>query len=286
MRIAPLPGLGGPVHTVRVRSTRARRPVRANPVSDTARYHHYSARPATQFSSFKTITLAQAIRSYPGDAGDVVKRIRARKHGGGTPSGSRPALGRTWREGVKVRVGKFKASVKRGRPKGKRGDPLAWGIQSILVPKPAKARKAAKARKPAKATKARRKNPGRLMVMNPLPPHIEKFRNGLSPAERPQFDQALRRYIKFHGGAYPTKITKVGQQPGKHRQFLVGMGRAVDVGYSANKGYKGSNKRGTPWRHEFRANAQMATTPNGKQILVLNKPGARSGFKVTDWVRG
>jgi hypothetical protein len=30
----------------------------------------------------------------------------------------------------------------------------------------------------------------------------------------------------------------------------------------------------------------MATTADGKQILVLNKTGARRRFKVTDWVRG
>ncbi|HUW30795.1 MAG TPA: hypothetical protein VM223_04225, partial [Planctomycetota bacterium] len=134
----------------------------------------------------------------------------------------------------------------------------------------------------------RRSNPGpRLMVMNPLPKHIDTFRKKLTPAERKEFDAALRRYIKFHGGAYPAKISKVGKAPGTGKRFLVGMGRAMDVGYAADKRFPGSNKTGTPWRHEFKTkNALMATTANGKQILVLNKPGARSGFKVTDWVRG
>ncbi len=125
------------------------------------------------------------------------------------------------------------------------------------------------------------------MVMNPMPKHIETFRKKLTPAERTEFDTALRRYIKFHGGAFPAKISKVGSAPGKGKRFLVGMGRAVDVGYKADKRFPQSNKKGTAWRHEFKTkNAIMATTANGKQILVLNKPGARKGFKVTDWVRG
>jgi hypothetical protein len=64
------------------------------------------------------------------------------------------------------------------------------------------------------------------------------------------------------------------------------MGKAKEVGYEANKGYKGSNKNGTAWLHQFKGNPHMATTADGKQILVLNKTGARRRFKVTDWVRG
>jgi hypothetical protein len=232
----------------------------------TTNYKRFRVRGPQRFEadSFKTIAVGWAKKSMAVDSTYALSKARKYK---GFP--------RTLPKNTKVVVGRFKANAKGDRPKGKRGDYLAWGIQTILVPKPASKTK-------------RRSNPGpRLMVMNPLPKHIERFRNKLTPAERKEFDAALRRYIKFHGGAYPAKISKVGKAPGKGKRFLVGMGRAVDVGYDADKRFPGSNKEGTPWRHEFKTkNALMATTANGKQILVLNKPGARKGFKVTDWVRG
>jgi predicted RecA/RadA family phage recombinase len=228
-------------------------------------------------TSFKTISLAWAKSSMKVDTAYALKKARAYK---GFP--------RTLSKNAMVVVGKFNANAKGDRPKGVKGDYLAWGIQTILVPKPKTAKRATKKKVTKKSTAKRRSNPGpRLMVMNPLPKHIERFRSKLTPTERKEFDTALRRYIKFHGGAYPAKISKVGKAPGKGKRFLVGMGRAVDVGYDADKRFPGSNKTGTPWRHEFKTkNALMATTANGKQILVLNKPGDRKGFKVTDWVRG
>ena len=299
-KVTPFPTLGAP------RSTRAKAPVRkraarTNPVKRdkksgkklpdvTKNFKRFSVRGPQRFvkTSFRTISLAWARSSMKVDAAFALGKARKYK---GFP--------RTLSPNTLVVVGKFAANAKGDRPKGVKGDYLAWGIQTILVPKPATKRKAAPKKKPAKkkvakratkkkATAKRRSNPGpRLMVMNPLPKHIDTFRKKLTPAERKEFDAALRRYIKFHGGAYPAKISKVGKAPGTGKRFLVGMGRAMDVGYAADKRFPGSNKTGTPWRHEFKTkNALMATTANGKQILVLNKPGARSGFKVTDWVRG
>lgn len=278
-----LPGLSTPT-TRRKPATRRKNPIKRDAKSGkklpdvTKNYKRFRVRGPQRFdaTSFKTIALAWAKSSMAVDSKFALAKARKYK---GFP--------RTLSKNAKVVVGRFKANAKGDRPKGKRGDYLAWGIQTILVPKPAKKKVAKKATK-KKATAKRRSNPGpRLMVMNPLPKHIETFRKKLSPAERKEFDTALRRYIKFHGGAYPAKISKVGQAPGKGKRFLVGMGRAVDVGYDADKRFPKSNKSGTPWRHEFKTkNAIMATTANGKQILVLNKPGARKGFKVTDWVRG
>jgi hypothetical protein len=231
----------------------------------------------------------------------MVVKIKKRARQGGTPSGTRPGF--RWGlgilpKGTEIRVAKFKANAKGDRPKGVRVKYLASGIQSILVPKPAskvakrkapakrKATTTKAARRPAKTRGVRRSNPGRLMVLNPLPKHIEKLRNTLSTAERKEFDQALRRFIRFHGGAFPSKVAKIGNAPGKQKRFLVGMGKAKEVGYEANKGYAGSNKNGTAWLHQFKGNPHMAATADGKQILVLNKIGARRKFKVTDWVRG
>lgn len=290
--VAPFPTLSTP----RRKAAAVRRPRRANPIKRDAKsgkklpdvtlnYKRFRVRGPQRFvkGSFKTIALAWAKSSMAVDSAYALTKARKYK---GFP--------RTLSANTKVIVGQFAANARGDRPKGKRGDYLAWGIQTILVPKPKTKRrapatkKAAPKRKVAKKAAKRRSNPGpRLMVMNPAPKYIERFRKKLTPAERKEFDTALRRYIKFHGGAFPAKITKVGQAPGKGKRFLVGMGRAVDVGYKADKQFPGSNKRGTAWRHEFKTkNAIMATTANGKQILVLNKPGTRKGFKVTDWVRG
>lgn len=276
-----------------------------------ADYWYYSARTKASFQAGEknrvVLSVAQAKVRYPADLNAMVRKIIARAHDGGTPSGSRPGLPTRLYPKVRVVVARFKTTAKGDRPKDKSGQPLAWGIEQILYPKGwgdkvferDLKKKAAKRKAPAKrratTTKAarrpatrgvRRSNPGRLMVLNPLPKHIEKLRNTLSPAERKEFDQALRRFIRFHGGAFPSKVAKVGDAPGTQRRFLVGMGKAKEVGYEANKGYPGSNKEGTAWLHQFKGNPHMATTANGKQILVLNQAGARRRFKVTDWVRG
>ena len=352
-----------------------------------ADFWYYSARTKASFQAGeknrRVLTITQAKAKFPRDLSAMMRKIRDRAHEGGTPSGSRPGLPALYPK-TRVVVARFKTTAKGDRPKGQRGQYLAWGIEQILAPKgwgdkldererkkkavkrkPATkksvaqhnnymtvgdysvllsgaarrpggttptvrryisqgslkaqdvrrapgqgrpvlrvsrasldklvAKRKAPAKRRATTTKAarrpatrgvRRSNPGRLMVLNPLPKHIEKLRNTLSPAERKEFDQALRRFIRFHGGAFPSKVAKVGDAPGTQRRFLVGMGKAKEVGYEANKGYPGSNKEGTAWLHQFKGNPHMATTANGKQILVLNQAGARRRFKVTDWVRG
>lgn len=132
----------------------------------------------------------------------------------------------------------------------------------------------------------RRTNP-LLAVVNPLPRRLQTFADRLSPHERQEFLAAVAKYREFHGGALPHSVTRVGQTPGVTRRFLVGMGATEDVSYSVNaKGkYRGSNKRGVPFRHEFPSRPHMATTPRGDMIFIFNRATGPK-FGVHDWVRG
>lgn len=205
--------------------------------------------------------------------------------------------------GTKAVTGRIKGTVTTGRVPGVRVKYLAQGVQGILipirggkrparprgtpVPKRATARKVvARAARPNARRRGVRCNPGQLMILaNPLPPKLMRFAQRLSPSARVRFMKAVHRYKKFHG-VWPKKITKVGSNPGSSPAFLVGMGRTEDVSYSANKGYRGSSKKGIPWRHRFRSKPVMATTETGKQIVILNRPGASREFGVTDFIRG
>jgi hypothetical protein len=254
-------------------------PKRKNPVGSktaTVNYKKYHVRSPKSFSSFRVVPPTHANEF---DLLAMKKRAKIR----------------TLKAGTKVTMGKFKATVKRGRPKGKTGKPLAWGIVNIMVPKPATKRKTTKKatkkvtkKKTSKRkTTARRTNPGSLMILNPMPKFIQNFVKKLSPKERSEFMKTLQKFVKFHG-TYPTKITKVGETQGKQAKFLSGMGNAVDVSYAANgkKGYKKSAKRGTPWRHTFEGKPVIATDHTGKTIVVLNTPGSKKNFKVTDYIYG
>ena len=138
---------------------------------------------------------------------------------------------------------------------------------------------------------ARRKNPA-IAILNPLPAHLEKFARDqqLSPAERKEFNQAIARYCEFHGvEAEEITIEPWGEVEGEGTRFLVGLGKAEDVSYSANHDarFKKSNKRGVPFRHEIKAPGTMlATTPDGELTLIINKPGAKKRLVVSDWMRG
>jgi hypothetical protein len=153
-----------------------------------------------------------------------------------------------------------------------------------------------------------RKNPGRLVILNPSRAHkatpakgndqrvledaaskmkgskrtaFIKLVNESTTNERKLLAQALRRYHSLHG-TYPTQIKKTDvKMPGKGKRFMVGIGKADHVGYHANKGYKGTKKSGTPWRHHFENNQELVTDEAGKSLAVIGK-----GTKVTDFIHG
>jgi len=137
---------------------------------------------------------------------------------------------------------------------------------------------------------SRRANPG-LAILNPLPDHLAQFARDqqLTPAELEEFNQAIARYCEFHGvGPEAITLEQIGETDGEGVKFLVGMGATEDVSYSANhkNAYQKSNKRGTPFRHEFPSKPHMATTPDGGMIVIVNRPGKGKRFSVSDWIRG
>lgn len=159
--------------------------------------------------------------------------------------------------------------------------PYATGTQAIA---------AAKSRARRLRADARRPNPS-LVILNPLPQHLKDFarKQRLTADERAEFNQAIARYCEFHDvGAEEIRLERLDDVDGEGTRFLVGMGDTEDVSYSANdkRAFKASNKRGTPFRHEFPSKPIMATTPDGSMIVVVNKPGAAQRFAVSDWIRG
>jgi hypothetical protein len=248
------------------KKTKARKAVaraRKNPVGKKTtgdKFTHVHVRSPISFvkSSFKTVAISHA---NPRD----LKFIRQKAKISRLP------------RGAKLVVGKFKPTST-ARTIGKSGKPLVWGIVKVLVPIP---------KSKQKKSSARRKNPGtpKLMIQNPLPKKVADFRRRLNPGERKGFDKAIKSYVEFHGKV-PTKITRIGNADGKTSQFWSGMGKAVDVSYSANgKGFQGSDKKGIPWRHAFEANPFIAKDHNGR-IVIGNQPSSRKKMKVTDFIRG
>lgn len=143
-----------------------------------------------------------------------------------------------------------------------------------------------------KRSASRRPNPPMLAILNPLPAHLERFAKAqrLTADERAEFHQAIARYCEFHD-VEPADVSLEpwGEVEGEGTRFLVGLGKAEDVSYSANtKGrFRGSNKQGTPFRHVIEAEGTMlATTPDGEMSIIINKPGAKKKLVVRDWMRG
>ena len=145
--------------------------------------------------------------------------------------------------------------------------------------------------KQGKSSPARRTNPA-IAILNPLPAHLAEFARDqqLNAAEMAEFNQAIAKYCEFHGvGADDITIEPWGEVEGEGTRFLVGLGKAEDVSYSANHDarFKKSNKRGVPFRHKIKAPGTMlATTPDGELTLIINKPGADKRLTVSDWMRG
>jgi hypothetical protein len=132
-----------------------------------------------------------------------------------------------------------------------------------------------------------RANPA-LAILNPprLAPTLRRLYARLSGLERAEFLKGVRKYQEFHG-VPPTGFSTVGTVQGSQRRFLVGMGATEDVSYSTNRPgeYRGSQKHGTPFRHEFPSKPHMATSVKGDHIVILNRQRGRR-FGVADWIRG
>lgn len=136
----------------------------------------------------------------------------------------------------------------------------------------------------------RRANPS-LAILNPLPPRLTRYAATLTAEERQEFLACLARYHRIHGN-YDVQMKTVGTVPGaKGKRFLVGIGSTEDVSYSANRPgeYRGSQKRGVPFRHEFPSKPHMATNASGNMIMILNRKGSGKRFTIAakdEWIRG
>jgi len=109
--------------------------------------------------------------------------------------------------------------------------------------------------------------------------------------EDAKFLQAVNKYIEFHG-CWPTSISKrdiKGMGAPQDKEFLVNMGKALDVSYEPTPAQKGSNKYGSSWLHEFNekgnpkdksALPDRLCTADGKTIITHG-----GKFAVKDWVR-
>lgn len=143
------------------------------------------------------------------------------------------------------------------------------------------------------------RNPGRLVLLNPLPKEIEECRKKMRPAARTQFDQlatklskaelhelaqAAKGYKTFHG-CWPSELVCVGKADGTQHRFRYGLGKADHVGYHTNtKKYARSNKGGVPFQHEFEHGQELMATADGKRLAIVNR--RKRGTKITNWIRG
>jgi len=105
----------------------------------------------------------------------------------------------------------------------------------------------------------------------------------------PKFVSALAKHIEFHG-EWPTDLTQreiKGIGDPNQVEYLVNMGKALDISYKPAPGQK-SNKAGSAWLHEFNEGKEdMAKLPDrlctgdGKTIITHG-----GKYAVKDWVRG
>jgi len=269
--------------------------------SGKGKFEHKRIRPPAHFVKGSLKTVPWAFITEPKERAFVLKKI------GMT---ALPA-------GAKVITGHIKSTVKAGRVKGVRVKYLASGVQAVLLPlgsrsNPRRSMAGSRRSRPRRASRlpsprhpsrpVPRKNPGRLIILNPADPSdpIAQTAKAMTPANRALLERvvhaassaeitALRRalvtYRNFHG-VWPPSIEKQGAVPGKQSRFFVGLGKADHVGYRINKEYPGSNKNGTPFRHHFSSGQDLVTNEEGKGLAVLDRRGARRGTAVTDWIRG
>ncbi|MDP3910555.1 MAG: hypothetical protein Q8Q14_09180 [Gemmatimonadales bacterium] len=210
--------------------------------------------------------------------------------------------------GTKVVTGHLKDSVTRDRVPGTKVKWLASGVQTVLVPitgrktpkSPPGTRTLPKRAARKVAARARRKNPGRLAILaNPggVPAVVaeaakamggargERFLRyyaSLKPPDRQRLVKALKLFKKRHG--VPCVEFELRKESGPRPVMAVGVGKALAVEYHANKGYRGSSKRGTPFRHTFQNGQELVTDENGRQLHVADRRGAARKTITTDWI--
>lgn len=145
---------------------------------------------------------------------------------------------------------------------------------------------------------ARRSNPGRLAILaNPLPKAIEEcakamrgekrrrflaYYASLKPGDQQRMVKGLQLYKKRHG--VPCSDFELKKVKGTRVKVEVGVGRAEAIEYHANKGYTGSSKKGTPYRHEFENGQHVVSDENGRKLEVVDRKGAKRKTVTTDWI--
>jgi hypothetical protein len=146
--------------------------------------------------------------------------------------------------------------------------------------------------------KLTRKNPGRLAILaNPLPKAVEEcaralrgekrkrflsYYSSLKPADRKRLAKGLQLYKKRH--KVPCTDFELKKVKGTRVKVEVGVGRAAAIEYHANKGYKGSSKKGDPYRHEFENGQHVVSDENGRKLEVVDRKGAKRKTVTTDWI--
>ena len=150
-----------------------------------------------------------------------------------------------------------------------------------------------------KRVKSTRTNPGRLAILaNPVPKAVadsaakmrgEKRRRflayyaSLKPGDQKRLVTGLQLYRKRH--RTPCTDFELKKIKGTRIKIEVGVGKAQAIEYHANgKAYKGSSKRGVPFRHEFENGQHVVSDERGRKLEIVDRKGAKRKTVTTDWI--
>lgn len=164
------------------------------------------------------------------------------------------------------------------------GNQCKVGMEKVVIYHPTKKKSKRKSVRKKGRAKSRRKmaaNPLLMTLPNPLPAALRRLPKKV--LNDPEFRNALKKYVEFHG-TYPTSVTKkkipVGGKKNLGRMYGVKLGKAPDVTYRTTNSK--SNKYGDVYLHEYENEPDRIVDSSGKIIMdVLGK-----GTKVKDWVHG
>lgn len=140
-----------------------------------------------------------------------------------------------------------------------RDEAAAWARARGLALSPAK-----KPARPRRATKARKgsKNPQLLTIGNP------------STVSASDMRKARDAYKRFHGIEPPPQCVHVGDGKG----VLIGLGEIKRIDYGPKRGHR----KGPIWFHHFKPGAVLASSPDGRRLVILDPKGK----VLVDWDRG